>query len=203
MNETEPSKSKETKNQEPKPTKKRARRPTSYDPIIATKIISGMAEGKSVSTICKKKDMPASSTFFQWCSDDKRDNRYNGLAGRYAQAMGERAINEFEGIVELENELLDREAGRFKTKEDIMACRVVLDSRRWRLAKMAPSAFGDRLAVDAKVEHTSAPDPVGSAPAHIRKRLEDRRPPPEIIDVTPVEVDAPPKSVVPPVGKVD
>lgn len=183
--------------------KKKARigRPSSYSEEIANKIFEGMAEGRSLSAICKKRDMPGFSTVFGWLTADRLDNSYNGFAAKYERAMGERAMSEFEGIVALEDELLDREGGRFKTKEDISAVRVVLDSRRWRLARMAPKTFGDRLAVDARVEHSVAPAPVDKAPSHIKGLLEARARDPKIIDVTPDEVKTQPPGAVPPVDE--
>ncbi len=92
-------------------------------------ILEGLADGKSLRTICKEPDMPAIATVMRWLSDDEEWRE------QYARA---------------------REAGSEAMAEDIQAIaddatldhndrRIRIDARKWLLAKRQPKKYGDKL----------------------------------------------------------
>jgi len=61
-------------------------RPTSYTKDLADKILALIADGQSVSEICRMEDMPARSTVMLWAAQDRE-----GFSDRYAKACEARA----------------------------------------------------------------------------------------------------------------
>ena len=85
--------------------------------------------------------MPADKTIWQWLSQD------NGFAEDYARAIQARAMHHADGILDLEQKLLNGEI-----PPDV--ARVALDTRKWVASRLLPKTYGDRQSVDVSVTHT-------------------------------------------------
>lgn len=125
--------------------------------------------GEALASICRDEGMPAVRTFLEW-ADEKEE-----VAAAYSRALEARA------------EWFAGEHDRIRVtavdRDTAAAARVQLSALEWRMSKMAPKRYGDRL--DVNVDHTLD---LGSAIDRGRQRLLDARreddpalPPPEAL----------------------
>lgn len=111
---------------------RRLGRPTTYSAEIADEICRRLAEGETLSAICRDEGMPARTTFLQWV----RDNR-DGLSDKYARA---REL----GLEALADELIEIADGG---SDDWQRDRLRVDTRKWLLARLLAHRYGDRVTV--------------------------------------------------------
>lgn len=97
------------------------------------KVLTLMAEGQSLRKSCADAEIPK-TVFLENVESDQ-----------YARARDAQADAHFDGLIELEEQCRDGVL-------DPQAFRALLDSRKWRLARMRPKLYGDRATVD----HTSS-----------------------------------------------
>lgn len=97
------------------------------------KVLALMAGGQSVRKSCADAEISC-STFLKYVDGEQ-----------YARARDAQADAQFDEMVDLEEQCRD---GLL----DPQAFRALLDSRKWRLARMRPKLYGDRATVD----HTSS-----------------------------------------------
>lgn len=97
------------------------------------KVLALMAEGQSVRKSCADAEISC-STFLKYVDGEQ-----------YARARDAQADAQFDEMVDLEEKCRDGFL-------DPQAFRALLDSRKWRLARMRPKLYGDRATVD----HTSS-----------------------------------------------
>jgi hypothetical protein len=128
-------------------------RPTVFDPVIAAEIIRRLPF-ESIRSICATEGFPSMSTVFSWAANTKEHAEF---AGTYAHARMEQCEVLADDIITLADD----------KSEDPNSRRVRIDARKWLLSKLRPDKYGDRLAVDARVEH--------SAGAEILAALRQRR----------------------------
>ncbi len=115
--------------------KKKRGRPSKYTPALADQICAEIADGKSLHSICKRKSMPSRDAVFSWL------RLHQDFSDNYVRARQTLAAKEFEEMRDLEARILAKEV-------DAHAGRVVLDSMKWRLARMDPKVYGDRAQLD-------------------------------------------------------
>ena len=108
-------------------------------PELETKILNQIAEGKSLHSICRDKDLPDRATIHAWI------NRDPDFAARYDKAREERGNYYGEKVSEIGMAVL---AGKL----DYNNARVAIDALKWTAARMAPQNFGDRMQVEHKAE---------------------------------------------------
>ena len=99
------------------------------DASAIQKVLNLISSGKSVRESCKEIGVKE-STF-----------RLNVDAAQYARARESCADRQFEEMEDLERQCMEKEIA-----PDVF--RVVMDSRKWRLARMKPRVYGDKQAVD-------------------------------------------------------
>jgi hypothetical protein len=122
---------------------KRKGRPTEYTEALARRIIIRLADGEGLNKICKPISMPAESMVREWVIDD-----VGGFAAKYARG---RDIG-----LDVRAERLGQTASSAQGKDGagVQAVRLMVDTEKWYLSKLAPKRYGDRLNLDveAKVE---------------------------------------------------
>jgi hypothetical protein len=104
-------------------------------------ICDRLSDGESLRTICADADMPSKVTVLQWLRDD------DSFATQYAYARDAQAdvyVDEIKDIAD--------------TEEDANRARVRIDARKWVASKLKPKRYGDRLDLNAKVEHSDVSD---------------------------------------------
>lgn len=125
-------------------TRKPGKRPREYSADIAQKIMDGLVEGKGLREICEPTDMPSESRVRQWVVDD-----VGGFAAQYVRG---RDI----GIDVRADRIKDMAAMSVGLpNEGVQAVRLMVDTEKWYLSKIAPKRYGDRLDVNVKDDRLS------------------------------------------------
>ena len=110
-----------------------AGRPTLYSDELADEICERLAAGRSLLAICRDDDdMPDRSTVLRWQSARP------DFAAKCVRAREFLADYEHDDMVEIER---DVRSGAL----DPHAAKVILSSKQWRAAKLAPKKYGDKL----------------------------------------------------------
>lgn len=97
-------------------------------------ILKSMAGGASLRKACNEAEV-AHNSFIDLVMDDK------DIFDRYARARKAQAEWLFDSIGMIED-------GTLAGKIDPQAAKVVIESRKWRLAKLHPKEYGDKSQVD-------------------------------------------------------
>ncbi len=118
-------------------------RRTTFTPEIGAPVCQLLADGHSWLAISKMPGMPKISTLQGWAwNADWSDESF---VVNYARARALQAHREFDELKEVEGEL---KAGKI----DPHTARVLIDSIKWRLAKMLPRVYGER----SHIEHSGS-----------------------------------------------
>lgn len=118
-------------------------RPSKYSQALADDICEQLADGKSLREICQQKGMPDRKTVERWIDAD------SGFAAKCARAREEQAEFHHAEMDVIERKVL---AGQLDPK----AANVVLSNKRWRMEKLKPKVYGQRLALDHGVQDNLA-----------------------------------------------
>jgi len=107
-------------------------------------ICDQIAEGRSLRSILKDADMPASSTVFKALAADAE------FAERYARAREVQADALFDEILDIADESKDDTIvdadGNVSTNQEVVArSRIRIDARKWMAGKLRPKVYGDKL----------------------------------------------------------
>lgn len=103
---------------------------TTYTPELGQRICDELATGKSLNEICKAPGMPAESVVRNWVILD-----VGGIAAKYAHARDISLDCQADAMLAV---------ARDKTR-DARCRQVEIDALKWRLCKMAPKRYGDKL----------------------------------------------------------
>jgi hypothetical protein len=106
-----------------------------YSEELADEICARIAEGESMRGICADNHMPNWRTVWRWL--DANDD----FASRCARARTMQAEA-------LECDMADIERDTLTGVIDSKAANVVLSSKRWRAAKLAPKKYGDKITTE-------------------------------------------------------
>ncbi len=106
-------------------------RPSKYTKELGEKICSRIAEGESIRTIVKDKDMPSSSSIFRWLLNED----YKDFWEQYEKSRNIQAELMFEELIDI----ADNE------EKEVMRDRLRVDTRKWYLSKVLPKKFGDKM----------------------------------------------------------
>ncbi len=128
--------------------------------MMFRKVVKAIENGASLRSALKLPGTPSSSTFTKWCDNDEK------MARRYARATQKRAEVIFEDILNIADEnykdtYVD-ENGAERADYDVIArARLRVDARKWVLAKMHPTKYGDKLDVTSGNKALAVPAIVG------------------------------------------
>lgn len=104
--------------------------PKQFDAGIRDDICKEMEKGKSLRKVCEMKSMPSISTVMKWVSQDEV------FSEQYTRAREARADAIFEDCLDIAD---DAKA------DDVAKARLMVDTRKWMLGKMAPKKYGDKV----------------------------------------------------------
>lgn len=111
-------------------------------------ILARMADGESLRSICRDKDMPNKANVFRWLAQDE------GFQKAYAAAMEQRADALFEEMFDIaddaRNDWMEKtsksgEAFEAFNREAVQRSALRVDVRKWALARMNPKKYGDKV----------------------------------------------------------
>ncbi len=130
-----------------------------------TRFAAGLTEGETLKLICRDEGMPAASTVRLWVLDNVRRSRTTLRASlTCTRARGSSATTMADELVEISddgtNDYVEKErqdGSKFVAfdAEHVQRSRLRVDTRKWLLSKALPKLYGDKLAIDAKVEDTT------------------------------------------------
>lgn len=126
-------------------------RPTDFTPELADLICARLAEGDTLSAVCRDDDMPHRATVYRWLEarEEFRD--------RYARACEFRADAWADELLDIADDIsrdtIQTENGERPNTEWIQRAKLRVDTRKWLMAKAAPKKYGERLDVDANLKH--------------------------------------------------
>lgn len=125
-------------------------RKSTFNARIGAKICQRLAEGESLNMICKELKNVKKSTVIGWVLDPANKE----FSEQYARARLVQAWGYADDIIEI----ADDDRGDFRTMfkrdgtehtkidlDNINRSRLMVDSRKWVLAKILPKDFGDKV----------------------------------------------------------
>ena len=108
-------------------------RPTVYSDDLINKFLGRIMDGRGLVSVCKDPDMPSKSTIYEWLADKEKE----GFSDRYIKACTIRAEVIAENVIDkIESVELDKDA--------IAQARLELDAKKWFLAKLHPTKYGNK-----------------------------------------------------------
>ncbi len=135
----------ESSKKPPTKTPKKNGRPTKYSDKLADRICQKIAEGYSVRSICKEKDMVSMQTLFRWLRENDK------FREQYVRACEERSYAQAEEIIDIAdnatNDYMEKLEGDgyIFNSENVQRSRLRIDTRKWLMSKMNPKVYGDKL----------------------------------------------------------
>ncbi len=153
----------------PKPKLKMGR-PSLYSPELADYICEQIAEGNSLSSICKREGMPKMTAVFSWLS------KYEDFANNYARSTKDRTEALIEQAFDIardgsndwveDNYLEGKTPGYALNGENIQRSKLQVDLIKWYASKMLPKKYGDKM--DVTTNGKDLPTPILGAVKPIR-----------------------------------
>lgn len=131
-------------------------RPSTYSEEVVTAILARLMTGQSLRQICRDEQMPERSTVYEWLAKDE----HKSFADRYARAREIQADETFEEMAEIADdgsndwmELKNADGENIGWKmngESVQRSKIRLDERKWRLSKMLPKRYGEKVETTIK-----------------------------------------------------
>lgn len=174
-------------------------RPTEPTEDLVIELFTRYVSGESLDKMLRgERKFPSWATFLAWVSkgEARQDPRYIRVAERYLRARQAKADKLFEEMQDIERRMqvprklpnpefdTSQKAGPDNPREienpeylDPNTARVLLDSIKWRLAKMKPEKYADRqhIGLAAEIRHTT---PADEAPDWLKDAIERHTPKP-------------------------
>ena len=152
------------------PPKRGRGRPTLYTEEVAKEILNRYAGGELLIDICADEHLPHENTVRSWYLWDEPGKPWSGFSVRYARAQRMHVEHEIEETKKLSDTPVAGEITTVKyvetpdglkevrevKREDMLGHRrLQVDTRKWRIAKMARREYGDQAsALDTPNDET-------------------------------------------------
>ena len=133
------------------PSSRKVGRPSIRTPENAKAVCDLIASGNSLRQIGKIKGMPSKPAIVEWLNEDET------FAAQYARARAEQADHQFDEIQEISDEVPPLVDGKMDSAF-VAWQRNRVDVRKWRMSKLLPKKYGDKLALT---------DPTGEGPLQV------------------------------------
>jgi hypothetical protein len=115
-------------------------RPTTYTPATAQLIAARLADGETLSSICRTPGMPARQTVHQWRM------RIPAFADLYARAREIGMESMGDDLLEIaDDDTLDLDEDGRPNSANVQRSRLQVDARKFLMSKLAPKVYGDRI----------------------------------------------------------
>lgn len=121
--------------------------PSSYTQEMADSICAGLADGKSLRTVCRQPGMPCLTTVFKWLRE------HPDFAQQYARAKEDGIEAMLEDCLEIAddgtNDWMTIQKGdveiEIPNREVIDRSKLRVDTRKWFASKLKPKKYGDKI----------------------------------------------------------
>ena len=113
---------------------------TTYSVAVAERICAMISKGRTITSICSDEDMPSIDGVYGWLRAQP------AFAEAYARAREDQQDTFAAQIIDISD-----------TETDPKRARNRIDARKWHAAKTAPRKYGDKIEIDATIEHNSGP----------------------------------------------
>lgn len=129
--------------------------PSTFTPALGDEICQRMAEGETLTEICRSPGMPAFFSVHRWAG------RHPEFGEAFACAREAQAHRWAEEVIEISddsrNDWITRETERGEeitvNHEHISRSKLRVDTRKWLLARVLPKTYGDKVEVAGSVEN--------------------------------------------------
>ena len=112
-------------------------RPSIYTDELAKEICLRISNGRSLSSVCRDKDMPSRSLVYDWLADEEKQD----FMDRYREADLQRADFHADEMIEIADSVEADTA-------EVAKARLQIDTRKWQVARMNATKYGDKQQVD-------------------------------------------------------
>jgi transposase-like protein len=128
-----------------------AGRPSVFSEKLADEICRLIAEGVSLSDVCRREGMPVRQTVHDWVINNR-----DGFGDRYARARELQADRFAEELLEIaddtSHDVVERNGELVVDHEHIQRSKLRVDTRKWLMARMAPRKWGDKVVLAGDAE---------------------------------------------------
>jgi transposase-like protein len=114
----------------PEDTRRDTGRPSIFSQELADAIFERVATGQNLTEICQQDGMPHKATVYRWLAQHEEFRR------QYATACEVRTDAWAEDLYEV---------AETAAPDDTARARLMVDTRKWLMAKMAPRKYGDKI----------------------------------------------------------
>jgi hypothetical protein len=118
-------------------------RPALFNADLAAEVLSRLAEGRSLRSVCQDEEMPSISTVMKWLRED------DAFSQQYACAREARADVMFEELDDV-----SEDAAGADSAVKVAGLRLKADNIKWKLARMAPKKYGEKIQTELSGEMT-------------------------------------------------
>jgi len=134
----------------PDDTGKPTGRPTEYSPAVADYICARLADGETLTAICRTRGLPSRQAVHRW---RMRNDAFNDAYMR-AREIGMESMSD-DMLTIADDDTADTLPDGSPNHANIGRARLQVDTRKFLLAKLAPKVYGDRVEVDVSgtVQH--------------------------------------------------
>jgi hypothetical protein len=121
---------------------------TTYTPEMASTICAELASGETLLAISKKKGRPSRDAVWRWLK------KYSEFRELYDRAIDMQRTVWADQIIDLSDDssgdyiLAPDGKTKIVNRANIDRCRVMIDTRKWFLARLMPKVYGDRIAAE-------------------------------------------------------
>lgn len=128
-----------------------------YSDEIAGRICAGLADARSLRSICLDEGMPSQTTVFRWLGDE----RYAAFREQYARAREAQADALFDEMLDIaddgSNDWMQRKREDGSTDEvlnheHVQRSKLRIEARKWMAGKLRPKVYGEKI----EHEHSGA-----------------------------------------------
>lgn len=110
-------------------------RPSIYTDELANEICNRIADGESLSAICRNDDMPSRETVYAWIRENSQ------FSDRYARARELQADYFVDEIIEIADN------ANAKSSVEVQKAKLRIDTRKWAAEKLNSKAYGAKVEV--------------------------------------------------------
>lgn len=135
-------------------------RPSDFTQEIADVICEGIADGRSLRSICDDEGMPSKAAVCRWLGKN------DAFRDQYAHAREMQADTYFEDVIDIADDSRndwmkqfgDEDIGWRLNGDHVRRAQLRIDARKWMAGKLRPKKYGDKLALT---------DPTGEGPLQV------------------------------------